>query len=72
MTDWETKITELEIRVAFQDELLSDLNDTIAQMRQTLDLQQAQLRWLYDKLQQQQTGASEKPYSLAEEMPPHY
>lgn len=72
MNDWETKLTELEIRVAFQDELLSDLNDTIAQMRQTLDLQQAQLRLLYDKLQQNQSGLHDKPYSLAEEMPPHY
>lgn len=73
MSDLEERLIELEIRVAFQDDLMTDLNDTIAQMRETLDLQQAQLRLLYSKIQQQNQDANtEKPYSLAEEMPPHY
>lgn len=72
MNDLENKITELEIRIAFQDELLADLNDTIAKMRETLDLQQAQLRLLYNKMQQNQADGAEKPYSLADEIPPHY
>lgn len=73
MDETENRITELEIRVAFQDELLVNLNDTIAKMRETLDLQQAQLRLLYNKLQNQaDNGTEHKPYSLAEEIPPHY
>ncbi|MDO4433236.1 MAG: SlyX family protein [Alysiella sp.] len=73
MNDTENRITELEIRVAFQDELLANLNDTIVQMRETLDLQQAQLRLLYHKLQNQaDTASNNKPYSLIEEVPPHY
>ncbi len=68
----ENRITELEIRIAFQDDLLAHLNDTIAQMRETLDLQQAQLRLLYNKLQQQQSDDPAQPYSLADEVPPHY
>lgn len=63
------RLTELEIRCALQDELLASLNDTVAQMRETLDLQQAQLRLLY---QRQQERGNDKPYSLADEMPPHY
>ena len=68
----ENRIIELEIRLALQDELLGSLNDTVAKMQNTLDLQQAQLRLLYNKLQQQSESAGDKPYSLVDEVPPHY
>lgn len=67
------RIVELEIRVALQDDLLADLNDTVSKMRETLDLQQAQLRLLYSKFQQNQADdGNNQPYHLAEEIPPHY
>lgn len=72
MSDLEDRLVELEIRVALQDDLLDELNHTIAKMRETLDLQQEQLRLLYNKMQQNQEAHTEKPYSLAEEVPPHY
>ncbi len=72
MSDLEDRLVELEIRVALQDDLLDELNHTIAKMRETLDLQQEQLRLLYNKIQQNQETHTEKPYSLAEEVPPHY
>ena len=53
----ENRIIELEIRLALQDELLGSLNDTVAKMQNTLDLQQAQLRLLYNKIQQQSESA---------------
>ena len=68
----ENRIIELEIRLALQDELVGSLNDTVAKMQNTLDLQQAQLRLLYNKIQQQNKSAGDKPYSLADEVPPHY
>ena len=68
----ENRIIELEIRLALQDELLGSLNDTVAKMQNTLDLQQAQLRLLYNKIQQQSESAGDKPYSLVDEVPPHY
>ena len=58
----ENRIIELEIRLALQDELVGSL----------LDLQKAQLRLLYNKIQQQNESAGDKPYSLADEVPPHY
>ena len=70
MDELENRIIELEIRLALQDELVGSLNDTVAKMQNTLDLQQAQL--LYNKIQQQSEGAGDKPYSLADEVPPHY
>lgn len=72
MSDLEDRLVELEIRVALQDDLLDELNHTIVKMRETLDLQQEQLRLLYNKMQQNQEAHTEKPYSLAEEVPPHY
>ena len=40
-------------------------------MRQTLDLQQSQLQLLYRRLQDKSSGEAE-PYSLRDEIPPHY
>ncbi|MDO4641917.1 MAG: SlyX family protein [Neisseria sp.] len=73
MTETETlenRIIELEIQTALQEDLLQSLNDTVARMQQTLDLQQAQLRLLYSRLQDK--GGNEKPYGPADEVPPHY
>ena len=72
MDELENRIIELEIRLALQDELVGSLNDTVATMQNPLDLQQAQLRLLDNKIQQQREGAGDKPYSLADEVPPHY
>lgn len=71
MDELEQRVMELEIRLAWQDELLAKLNDTVAQLHNSLDLQQAQLRLLYAR-QQAQAAESPKTYSLADEVPPHY
>ncbi|HEZ2693701.1 TPA: SlyX family protein, partial [Neisseria meningitidis] len=55
----------LEIRIQ------AGLNAMVAELRQTLDLQQAQLRLLYQKMQDRNPDAQE-PYSLRDEIPPHY
>ncbi|WP_107688012.1 SlyX family protein [Neisseria wadsworthii] len=70
-TALESRITELEIQQALQEDLLQSLSDTIARLQQTLDLQQAQLRLLYSRLQDkgQDDDAS---YNLSENIPPHY
>lgn len=72
MEELENRVIELEIRLALQDELLASLNDTVAKQADLLDFQQAQLRVLYDKWQQSTQEGASKPYSLAEEVPPHY
>lgn len=43
----EHRITELEIQSALQEDVIAGLNAMVAELRQTLDLQQAQLRLLY-------------------------
>ena len=72
MEDLENRITELEIQTALQDNLIASLSDTIAKMQQTLDLQQAQLRLLYQKMQDKGANGEREEYSLRDEIPPHY
>ena len=70
--DLEHRITELEIQTALQEDLISSLNDTVAKMQQTLDLQQAQLRLLYQRMQDKGANGEREPSSLRDEVPPHY
>ncbi|MHC6024417.1 SlyX family protein [Neisseria meningitidis] len=67
----ERRIVELEIQSALQEDVIAGLNAMVAELRQTLDLQQAQLRLLYQKMQDRNPDAQE-PYSLHDEIPPHY
>ena len=71
MQDSIQRVTELEIQLALQQDLLESLNDTVAKLQQKLDLQQGQLRVLYQRLNQDKADADEG-YSLADEIPPHY
>ncbi|WP_165008604.1 SlyX family protein [Neisseria yangbaofengii] len=72
MEDLDNRITELEIQTALQDDLIASLSDTIAKMQQTLDLQQAQMRLLYQKMQDKGSNDGRGEYSLRDEVPPHY
>ena len=65
------RIEELEIRDAFQEETIQSLSDTIARLQQTLELQQSQLRLLYQRLPDKAENNNE-PFNPANEIPPHY
>ena len=65
-------MADLEIQVALQNDLLDNLSDTVARLQQTLDLQQAQLKLLYGRLQEKDDGGSNLPFNPAAEIPPHY
>ena len=67
----EQRIIELEIQAALQEELLQGLSDTVARLQQTLDLQQAQLRLLYQRLPEKNAD-TDVSASAANEIPPHY
>lgn len=70
----EQRLTELEIQLALQEDLLASLNDTVAKMQQTLDLQQGQLRLLYQRIHQDRSSESgnDGGYAPTDEVPPHY
>ena len=65
----ENRITELEIRLALQDDLLDTLNRTVAQQQLQISQLQQELRGLYQHLQSLEPGARHLP---AQEIPPHY
>lgn len=63
-------LIELEIKLAFQEDLLETLNLAVARQQQQLDLLQEQFRALY---QQVHTAASTAAESNPQhEIPPHY
>lgn len=70
--DTEARLAELEIQVALQNDLFDSLNNTVARLQQALDLQQAQLRLLYGRLQEKDGSGANPAFNPAAEIPPHY
>lgn len=69
----EERLVELEIQLAWQNDLLDSLNNTVTQMQRTLDIQQEQLRLLYRRLNEKGEEAKETAvFDPAAEIPPHY
>ena len=66
----EDRITELEMKIAFQEQLLDELNLALVQQQFDMDKIQLQLRYLASKLKDMQPS---NIASQAEETPPpHY
>ncbi|TKB50939.1 SlyX family protein [Ferrimonas aestuarii] len=70
MQDLEQRVSELEAKLAFQDEAVESLNDTIVELNERILMQQRQIKQLADKLL---TLPSSQIATQAEETPPpHY
>jgi len=67
----ESRLTELETKLAFAEDLLETLNQTVIRQQEQLDLQQQQLRLLHQRLQDMQSSADETR-APRDEIPPHY
>ncbi|WP_066568611.1 SlyX family protein [Snodgrassella sp. CFCC 13594] len=65
------RIEELEIQLAFQEDLLQTLNDAVVRLQQLADLQQAQLRLLYQRLPEKNPD-DVGVFDPSHEIPPHY
>jgi SlyX protein len=66
----EDRITELESRVAFQEQLIDQLNDVVANQDKILLELTAVVKVMGEKINQSQIGAAE---TVTEEAPPpHY
>ncbi len=67
------RITELEIKTAFQEDLLESLNATVARQGQEIRLLQEELRFLYARVKTLLENAPvAEATSPEEEIPPHY
>lgn len=66
----DARLTDLEIKLSFTEDLVEHLNAIVARQQQTLDTMQHELRLLRQQLQAQDSPAG--PRSLRDELPPHY
>lgn len=65
----EERITELEVKLGFAEDLLDELNKTVFRQQQQIEQLQLELKALRQQVQLQ---APAEPRSLTEELPPHY
>jgi SlyX protein len=68
MTTTETRIDELEMRMAHQDRTIADLNDVITEQWKKLEMMERQLHRLGEELEAMEQ--SDAP--AANQKPPHY
>jgi SlyX protein len=66
------RIDELEIRVAFLDDLLDSLNATVSQQAQQLMDLQSQFKVLYSRVESNGKDEGIETFDAASEVPPHY
>jgi SlyX protein len=66
------RIDELEIRVAFLDDLLDSLNATVSQQAQQLMDLHSQFKVLYSRVESNGKDEGIEAFDAASEVPPHY
>lgn len=69
MNEMSGRLAEIEAKLAFAEDLIDTLNQTVARQQAQIDSLQAQLRVVY---QQVQAITPEDARSPREELPPHY
>ena len=70
MSDLEARIEALEVRVAYQDQVIEDLNQTVIAQWKLIDSLRRQLNELLDRVQEVEDSAGGP--SAPEAPPPHY
>lgn len=65
----EERLNELEAKVAFAEDLIETLNQTVIRQQAQLDSMQQQLRLLHQQLQEALPDETRTP---RDEIPPHY
>jgi SlyX protein len=66
--DIDARLTELEVKASYTDDLVDTLNAIVAQQQQQID----RLIREVQQLRQQSGEASATPRNLRDELPPHY
>jgi SlyX protein len=65
----DARLDELEAKVAFAEDLIETLNQTVIRQQGQIDLLQQQLRLLHQRLQE---ALPDDSGGLRDEIPPHY
>jgi SlyX protein len=65
----ERRLTDLEIKASYAEDLLDSLNQVVVRQQQQIDLLLRELA----ELKQRSSGDEDSPFrSLRDELPPHY
>jgi SlyX protein len=64
------EIVELQVRLAYQDDIIDGLNDQVATLNQQMDVLQKQMQYLVRSMRTLSDGDAAAP--AANEPPPHY
>lgn len=67
--DQDARLSEIEVKLTFAENLIDELNRTVYRQQQELDALREALRSLR---QQVQESLPAEPRSLRDEIPPHY
>ena len=65
----EARLTDLEIKISYSEDLVDELNHTIFRQQQQIDLLIKQIKTLDEQVQ---NAAPAEQRSLRDELPPHY
>lgn len=65
----ESRITELEIKICYAEDLIDNLNHALFRQQQQIDQLIAQIKTLREQMQ---SSAPAEKLSLRDELPPHY
>ena len=64
---------DLQVKIAFLDDLVDSLNHMVASQQQTILDMQKQMQLLYQRVESYQNGESDiEPFDALNEVPPHY
>ncbi|ALS63305.1 MULTISPECIES: SlyX family protein [Pandoraea] len=66
----ESRIVELEVKTAFQEDLIETLNEIVTRQERQIDLLQKQFSALYQQMLSQGQGGNDS--NPRHEIPPHY
>ena len=65
----DSRITELEIKISYAEDMVDELNRVVFRQQQQIDLLVAQINALREQVQ---ADAPAEQRSLRDELPPHY
>lgn len=68
-TPMDARVTELEIKISYAEDMIDELNRVVFRQQQQIDLLLGQIKSLREQVQNAAPG---EPRSLRDELPPHY
>ena len=66
----DSRITELEIKISYAEDMVDELNRVVFRQQQQIDLLAAQIKTLREQVRADDTPIEQR--SLRDELPPHY